>query len=148
MVVADMEAAVFPDALRGIYALLADVEDVRSRAAGSDLDFEDVAITVFIEDAEDLALQEFPDLRERVASGVTPLPRVRRVVAGMVVRKLRNPEGIRTIQDSTGPFSGSTTFAGDNPGEIYLSDDDRKALAPPGVGSGRRAFSVMPRYGR
>ena len=44
-------------------ALWLDVEDVRSRAAGLDLDFEDVAITVFIEDAEDLALQEFPDLK-------------------------------------------------------------------------------------
>lgn len=129
-------------------ALWLDVEDVRSRAAGLDLDFEDVAITVFIEDAEDLALQEFPDLKERIVAGTTPLSRVKRVIANVVVRKLRNPEGIRTFQDSTGPYSGSTTFAGDNPGEIYLTDEDKRALAPPSVAAGRRAFSVMPAYGR
>ncbi|GAB3192148.1 hypothetical protein GCM10027061_21600 [Nesterenkonia suensis] len=122
------------------------VADVRSRALGSDSEYSDEDIEVLLEDAEDLALQSFPDLAERVSAGKPSVARVRRVLANVVVRKLRNPEGIRTIQDSTGPFSGSTTFAGDNPGEMYLTDEDKRALSPPGA-QGRRAFSVRPRYG-
>lgn len=129
-------------------ALWLDVDDVRRRALGADEDFDDAQLSDLIEDAEDVAEQAFPDLADRVTSGVTKLRTVQRVLAGAVIRRIRNPDGIRTIQDSTGPFAGSTTFAGDHPGEIYLTDDDRSALAPPAVSEGRVAFSVRPNLGR
>lgn len=123
------------------------VSDVRQRALGVDEDFGSQTLGVLLEDAEDLALREFPNLLEHIDSGAVRLATVKRVISNVVIRRLRNPEGIRTIQDSTGPFSGSTTFAGDHPGELYLTDADRKDLSG-GERVGRRAFSVMPNYRR
>lgn len=120
--------------------------EVRERSLGADDDFSDEQITRLIDDAEDVVLAAFPAIESQVPDPI-PLARVARVVSGMVIRRLRNPDGIRTLQDSTGPYSGSTTYAGDHPGEIYLSEEDKRALTV-GTASGRRAFSVMPNYRR
>lgn len=125
-------------------SLWTDVDEVRERALGVDEGFTDSQIQRLIEDAEDIVQAAFPLVESQVPKDI-PIERVARVVSGMVIRRLRNPEGIRTFQDSTGPYSGSTTFAGDNPGELYLTDDDKRALSV-GAGAGRRAFSVRPNY--
>lgn len=125
----------------------AEVGAVRDRALGVDEDFTDQQINTLVEDAEDAVLKAFPAIEDQITAGKVRKATVVRVVAGMVIRVLRNPDGIRTIQDSDGPHSGSTTFAGDNPGQINLSDDDKRDLTPAGSG-GRRAFSVMPNYAR
>lgn len=124
--------------------LWTEVADVRKRALGADADYGDEDIESLILDAEDIAQTAFPKLTAQVPNEIPKL-RVVRVVAGMVIRRLRNPDGIRTIQDSTGPLSGSTTFAGDAPGELRLTDQDRRDLTV-GGGAGRRAFSVRPNY--
>lgn len=124
--------------------LWTDVDEVRDRALGVDEDFTDAQIDRLIGDAEDIVLAAFPLIESQVPGDI-PVARVARVVASMVIRRLRNPDGIRTLQDSTGPFAGSTTFAGDAPGELALTDDDRRALTV-GGGTGRRAFSVRPNY--
>lgn len=124
-----------------------DLDDVRNDALGVDDGFSDQQVTRLIERAERLVVREFPTVEKRVTDGELSADTVADIVSAMVIRVLRNPDGIRTIQDSTGPFSGSTTFAGDNPGQLYLSDEDRRALNPGGA-SGRRAFSVMPNYRR
>ena len=122
-------------------------QDVRSRLLTDD-DFTDEQLGVLVEDAEDVILRQLPEIPRWVDAGQVRVRTIQRVVSRMVQRVLRNPEGIRTISDTTGPYGGSTTFAGDNPGELYLSDDDRKELTPAGLGAGRRAFSVMPNYAR
>lgn len=124
-----------------------DLPDVRDDALGADEGFSDQQITRLIERAERLVARTFPLIEKHIDADDISVDTVADVVSAMVVRVLRNPEGIRTIQDSTGPFSGSTTFAGDNPGQLYLTDEDRRALTVGGR-SGRRAFSVMPRYRR
>lgn len=124
-----------------------DLRDVRDDSLGADEDFSDQQVTRLIDRAERMILRDFPTTEKRIADGDLSVDTVSDVVSAMAIRVLRNPEGIRTIQDSSGPHSGSTTFAGDNPGQLYLTDEDKRALNP-GASSGRRAFSVMPNYAR
>lgn len=117
-------------------------DDVRGRwVASAPLSFSDEQIQRHIDDAEDVILAEFPSLAADVPDRV-PKARVVRVVARMVIRLLRNGDGLRSTNQSTGPFSAQTTYAGDNPGEIYLTDEDRRDLG--GRRSRRKAFSIYP----
>ncbi|UEJ84008.1 Gp19/Gp15/Gp42 family protein [Brachybacterium halotolerans subsp. kimchii] len=117
-------------------------DDVRDRWVGGDLDFTDQTIATLIGDAEDAIRASVPDIDQMVDTKI-PLARVSRVISRMVIRVLRNPEGIRTLQETTGQFSGSTTYAGDVLGEIVFTDEDRRDLLGKGP-TGRRAYSVMP----
>lgn len=123
--------------------------DVRDRWLGPEpLTADDTQIATLLGDAEDTAIREFPDLAIRVAraegddttEGVaTPKRRVVKVLARMVIRHLRNPEGRRQTQESAGPFQRSTTYGGDEPGALYLTDEDRAELGGHRVGG---AFTV------
>lgn len=109
-------------------------DDVRGRWVGGDpLTAEDAQIETLLEDAEDTVLREFPNLPDRIdapalVEGSIPLLRVRKVIARIVIRHLRNPSGQRQRTDMGGPFSQSVTFGGDEPGALYLTDDDRAEL--------------------
>ena len=120
--------------------------DVRKRWVIGDLEASDEQVATKIEDAEDVVLSEFPDVQARVDSGALRVDTLVRVVSGMVVRFFRNPEGLRTTGETTGPFSvqSTVTYGGDEPGELYLTDADRSALA--GRARQRKAFTIMPRY--
>lgn len=120
--------------------MFATVEDVKSRWLTGSLPATDTQVLTLIEDAEDIIAGEYPGMVADVAAGTVPVTRVVRVVARMIMRVLRNPEGHRTVAEATGPFSGSTTFGGENPGELYLTDDDRRDLG--GKRSSGRAFTV------
>lgn len=118
----------------------ATVDDVKSRYIGGDLPASDDEIQVLIDDAEDIILREIPDIEDLIESGEVPVSRVLRIVARMVIRVLRNPDGYRSTNLTTGPFSQGFTWAGDNPGQLTLTDEDKDDLVP-GLG-GQRAFSV------
>lgn len=96
-------------------------------------------IEALIEDAEDTILGEFPDIQARLDEASLPVIRVQKVVARMVIRHLRNPAGLRTVQDTTGPYTTSTTYGGEEPGSMYLTDQDRNEL---GGTRGQQAFTV------
>lgn len=114
--------------------------DVTDRWLGSDLDVTNDQIERLLEDAEDTVLREFPDLPERVGvSGGVPLVRVQKVVARMVIRLLRNPEGLRQVQEGAGPYTENRTYGGAQPGELFLTDEDRAELGNTREG---RAFSI------
>ncbi|MFF2621241.1 Gp19/Gp15/Gp42 family protein [Oerskovia jenensis] len=68
------------------------------------------------------------------------------VVIEMVHRVLKNPEGLRQFADTTGPYSGSGMFGGDDPGELVLTTEQRAEL---GIRKKRRqrAFSIDPSLG-
>lgn len=118
------------------------VDDVKDRWIGEgSVPATDEQIARLLEDAEDTVSGEFPDLNDRIDGGEIPPTRVAKVIARMVIRHIRNPEGVRSTQSTTGPFSEHVTFGGDAPGTIYLTDEDRAELAPRGVG---RAFTIDP----
>lgn len=94
-------------------------------------------------DAEDAIVREMPDVPDRLTSGAIPQRRLARVISRMIVRLMRNPEGLRTVQLGSGSFSTNNTYGGDHPGELYLTDEDRRDLSGPGASS-RRAFAISP----
>ena len=64
--------------------------------------------------------------------------RLRLVVVRMVTRALRNPENVRAT--ATGPFS--VTYAGDAPGGLHLTVEDRAMLGGLDGSPRQRAFTI------
>ena len=115
-------------------------QDVKDRWLLGEVPVSDSQLAVLIGDAEDTVGSEFLDIQARIDAGTLPLTRVKKVVARMVIRHIRNPEGIRQVSETTGPFTGSRTYGGAEPGAMYLADEDRAELS--GAKSGQRAFSI------
>lgn len=115
-------------------------QDVRDRWLGpGSIPVSDEQLETLIGDAEDTILRVFPDIQQRIDNNDLPLDRVVKVVCRMVIRHIRNPEGIRSTQEGAGPFQKSRTFGGDEPGSMYLTTQDFDELAPGGRG---RAFTI------
>ena len=95
-------------------------------------------VQTWIADAETLVAFEYPDIQTRIDDLTLPLARVKLVVSRMVIRALRNPDNIR--QTASGPFS--TTYAGDEPGGLQLTDADRKLLGVVSLEEEQAAFTV------
>ena len=110
---------------------------------GDDAPTDLVKIDTWIGKAERLLRSKVPDLTGRVYDGLATEPdllgNVIDVVVSMVQRVFRNPEGVRTRQETTGPFSGSVTLGGDQPGELWITDDELSRLV---LAGGRGAFSI------
>ncbi|WP_054953088.1 hypothetical protein [Flaviflexus massiliensis] len=129
---------------------LATPQDIRDRwfSRTTKLTLTDEQLRTVIGDVEDVVLQEFPNIREDIDEVTLPARRVTRVVARIAIRFLKNPDGWRQIQATTGSMSQSGTIAGDYPGEIYLTAADRDELTPiipdNGQGGRGRAFTIMP----
>lgn len=119
-------------------------DDIATRWVGDTVPGSVQVVEQLIVDAEDLIRYEVPDVEDRIADDVLDVARLARVVANVVIRHLRNPQGLRSQQESTGPFSSSFTVAGDRPGELWLSDADRALLS--GDSASRRpvAFTIDP----
>lgn len=116
------------------------IEDIEGRwpASEGEIPSTDERLIVLIEDAEDTILREFPDVQGRIDADTLPVNRVVKVVARMVIRHLLNPSGYRAQTQGAGAFQQTITFGGEDPGALYLSDEDRRDLA-----SGRsRAFTI------
>lgn len=122
----------------------ADAGDVRLRWLSGPLSVEDEQIEVLLEDIEDFLTGEFKDLEDRIADGRLSEKRLTRVIVRIAIRVLRNPAGYRQVTSGTGPFTGSATYGGDQPGEIYVTDEDRKDLIGRGKGRSVKAFSIYP----
>jgi hypothetical protein len=119
-------------------ATWATFEDVTSRWVGDDVPTDETLVEVLLGDAEQVILASFPGIQARIDSESIPVERVRLVVVSMVSRLLRNPEWVRSIQETVGPFSHSKTFMGDDSG-LFLSERERGLLSP---SNSRRAFEV------
>ena len=122
-----------------------EVDDVKSRWLEGPVPATDAQIETLLGDAEDAITAAFPTMQARIDGDEIPLARVRKVAARMVIRVLRNPGGKRVHQETAGPWSESTTYGGNEPGEIYLSDDDRAELAGTARG-GAFMIDTLPSY--
>lgn len=122
-------------------------QDVHDRWISSEeLPATEAQIATLLEDAEDTILREFPTIQDRIDNGELPEARVTKVEARMVIRHLRNPSGIRSAQEGAGPFQQTITYGGDEPGSLYLTEEDRRELR--GASSKNKAFSIegVPSY--
>lgn len=100
---------------------------------------DDAKLTTLLEDVEDAILGEFPDIQARIDAQTLPLARVKRVAARVVIRHLRNPDGVRQAQEQTGPFGSQIMYGGAEPGALALTDEDRAELSG---ASAARAFTI------
>jgi hypothetical protein len=100
-------------------------------------------VAKWIGKVERLIRYHVPTIDDRIAAGNEPhlLDDARDVVIGVVHRVYRNPEGIRQRNETTGPFTGSVTYAGDVPGGLALTADEIDRLSGAGHAP-QRAFGV------
>lgn len=97
-------------------------------------------VETLLSDAEAILLREFPNLAADVAADSIPESLVVMVEVAMVTRRLRNPAGVRSIQEGAGPFQQTITHGGDDPGSLYLTDEERRLLSTNAYKN--KAFSI------
>lgn len=95
-------------------------------------------VAQWVDDAETLITFEYPDIQTRIDDEVLPLARVKLVVARVVIRALRNPDNARVM--NIGP--AGMTYAGDNPGGLQLTAEDRSMLGAAAGAPRQRAFMI------
>lgn len=116
--------------------------DVVDAWIGDDVPENTALISTWLEKAEREVRFRVPDLQDRItaASDLDLLGAAKDVVVSMVMRVFRNPEGIRQVNTTTGPFTESATYGGDVPGGLGITDDEIEKLR--GVSNGSSAFSI------
>ena len=122
----------------------ATVNDVEVRF-GRTLSAAEVAqVTAWIEDLEAEILERIPLLEALILAGRPTTGTLKRVIAGAVIRKLQNPEGLRTTTVAIDDYSTTKTVdSANSTGWLGLTDDEWSLLLP---GSSGDAFTIRP-YG-
>jgi hypothetical protein len=122
----------------------ATVNDVEVRF-GRTLSATEVAqVTAWIEDLEAEILERIPLLEALILAGRPTTGTLKRVIAGAVIRKLQNPEGLRTTTVAIDDYSTTKTVdSANSTGWLGLTDDEWSLLLP---GSSGDAFTIRP-YG-
>lgn len=86
-------------------------------------------VETLLTDAEAILLRELPNLEAEVTAESIAESLVVMVEVAMVTRKLRNPAGARSIQEGAGAYQQTVTHGGDDPGSLYLTDEERRLLS-------------------
>ncbi len=106
-------------------------------------------ILKWIDKAEREIRYRVPDVQERIDAEAAETPArtdlietAKDVVVSMVTRVFRNPEGIRQVNETTGPFTSSRTYGGDVPGGLGITDDELAKLQ--GARGGAFSIDLIP----
>lgn len=113
-------------------------QDITDRWVGGGTPTDTDLITALIADAESVILAEYPLIQDRIDANTLSQGTVVMVVARMVSRLLRNPEGLTYWQQNTGPFGQGKNYGTGNQ-DIWMTADEVKLLAPKRKG---KAFEV------
>lgn len=107
-----------------------DADDVIDSWIGDDAPTDENLVTIWVERAERHLKRRVPSLSARITEGEEPdlLESVKDVVSNMVQRVFRNPDGTRQRNSTTGPYTESVTYGGDQPGYLWLTDDEFDSL--------------------
>jgi len=103
--------------------------DVTDRWVGNDVPTDSALVETLLGDAEQVILATYPGLQARIDAETIPVERVTMVVVAMVTRLLRNPEWVRTLQETVGAFSQSRTFMGNDSG-LFMTESETAILSP------------------
>ena len=106
-------------------ATVADIE-ARWRPLNSQ---ETINATAFLEDAWWLILGRLPLIEDYITAGTVSEGNVKRVVVAMVRRMLRNPEGIRVVEESIDDYRQRRELLVGNDA-LYLTPDELADLTP------------------
>jgi hypothetical protein len=122
--------------------------DVIGTWIGPDAPTDSVLVGTWIEKAERLLRSKIPDLSARIAADPVTEPdllgNVKDVVTEMVQEVFRNPERIRQRQEGTGPFTGSVTYGGDQPGALRVTAEQITLLSVSGISTGAFTIDMIP----
>lgn len=125
-------------------------DDVIDSWIGEDAPTDTVLVLLWIAKAEREIRARIPDLQARLdaeAELIIPstdlLETTKDVVVSMVTRVFRNPEGIRQVNSTTGPFTDSKTYGGDTPGGLALTADELEKLTDSSA-SGAFTIDMIP----
>lgn len=114
-------------------AVWATAQDVLDAWIGEDAPTDEAKVETWAGKAERLIRRTVPDVVSRVEVGETDLAEnLNDVVVAMVTRVFRNPQGVRQVNTTTGPFTENVTFGGDTPGSLVLLADELVLLSPEG----------------
>lgn len=124
-------------------------KDVTDAWIGEGAPTDTVKIQKWIDKAEREVRERVPDLRDRIDAEAAETPSrtdlletTKDVVVSMVTRVFRNPEGIRSVNEGTGPFTSSRTYGGDVPGGLGLTDKELAKLQ--GARGGAFSIDLIP----
>lgn len=124
--------------------MYASVEDVKARWIASSLPPDDDVIAAYIADAAiliDADSKIQPPVADRIDSEPGLADRARIVCVRAALRCLYNPDQVRSVAGTNGPFTDTTTYAAESlQGSVSLTDEDRALLTPRAA----RVASVMP----
>jgi hypothetical protein len=123
------------------YATVADVEVRYGRSLTA---AESAQVSAWIEDLEAEILERIPDLADLIEGGRPTVATLKRVECAAVIRKLQNPEGLRTTTVAIDDYSTTKTVdSANSAGFLGLTDEEWSLLLP---GSSGDAFTIRP-YG-
>lgn len=119
--------------------------DVTGAWIGEGAPTDNPKIQTWIDKAEREIRYRVPDIQDRIDAEAAETPArtdlletAKDVVVAMVTRVFRNPEGIRQVNTTTGPFTDTKTYGGGLPGGMGLTDDEIAKLQSTRAG----AFSI------
>lgn len=123
------------------YATVSDVEVRYGRTLSA---AESAQVTAWIDDLEAEILERIPALDLLVLAGRPTVGTLKRVISAAIIRKLQNPQGLRTRTVAIDDYSTTETVdSANSAGYLGLTDDEWSLLLP---GSGGGAFTITP-YG-
>lgn len=115
------------------------VDDVDERLGSLPVD--ESVVDALLADAWTLILANVSTVEERLDDETLSIDVVKLVECAMVIRVLRNPEGLKTERVDDYSYTRDEAIAA---GALYISDAEIALLAAPGVHGG--AFTIIP-YG-
>lgn len=120
----------------------ATVEDVEVRFGRALTPPESAQVEAWVGDLEAEILERIPLLADMVEAGRPTLPTLKRVISSAVIRKLHNPEGLRTTTVAIDDYSTTKTVdSAGSAGFLSLTDEEWSLLMP---GSSGDAFTIRP----
>lgn len=118
--------------------LWAFADDVLERWPGSNPPTNDLLVEVLVGDVEVLIQAKFPDIVERLEEEPELRRRLVTVISQVVIRLLRNPDGVRSESADDVSFTYSA-----NPEYLTLTSSELALLSVDGRGL-QKAFTINP----
>lgn len=116
-------------------------QNIRDRWLSTEELPSDEIIQHWITDAETLIFSEFPDLRDRLTND--PHGDLHRSVAyvevQLVSQALKNPDGIRQLSQTSGPFTTATTYGTETISQLMQITPAHRAIL---AGKAKKNFGI------
>jgi len=119
--------------------------DVTAAWIGEGVPTDTTQIQAWISKAEREIKYRVSDIQTRITAELPAtdlLDTAKDVVVSMVTRVFRNPEGIRQTNVTTGPYTASKTYGGNQPGGLGITDEELAKLQ--GKQEGAFTVSMIP----